>query len=77
MVHSGTSAWNLDQFPFSPVCGPADIYNMQTISNVPGQRQEEGNTTAPEPTCDRSLSCELCHETPILDTIPATDIDFG
>ena len=77
MVRSGTSASNLDQFLVSPICGPADIYDMRTISNMPGQRQEKGNTTAPEPTCNRSLSCELSHETPILDTIPATDIDFG
>jgi len=77
MVSSGTSAWNLDQFKFSPTCGPADIYDMWTISNMPRLRQKEGNTIAPEPTCDRSLSCELCHETPILDNIPTTDVDFG
>jgi len=77
MVCSGISAWNLDQFPVSRICGTADIYDMQTISNMPGHRQKEGYTIAPEPTCDGSLSYELCHETPILDTIPATDVDFG
>lgn len=64
-------------FSVSPIHDPPDIYDMWTISNMPGQRQEDGNTIALEPTCDSSLSCELCHNTPNLDTIPATDTHFG